>query len=71
MALEYHTALLEQSRFTGYTIAAAVQRAVDEGWRIHTWTVLKHEHIPNDRNHGHGYDVEMKVSVLFERETAG
>ena len=71
MTFEYEISLLEEGRHRGYTIADAVARAVADGWRIHTWTVLKHEHISNNQNHGHGYDVEMKVSVLFEREMVG
>lgn len=69
MALEYRISLLEEGRHRGYTIADAVARAVADGWRIHTWTVLDHQHVGTDENHGHGYRNEMAVSVLFERET--
>lgn len=66
--LEYRPALLKENRNSNYTIASALARAVADGWHVHTWLVLKHEHIPNDSNHGHGFDVELEVSVLFERE---
>lgn len=66
--LEYQISLLKEHRNGGYKIADVVKRAVEDGWRIHTWTVLDHQHRLNDSNHGHGFDNEMEVSVLFERE---
>ena len=68
MKKEYMARRLEQSRRNAYAVADALARAVSEGWQVHTWQVLTHEYHPNDRNHGHGCDEELVVSVLFVRE---
>ena len=69
MATQYKVDLLEESRRTAYTIDGAIAKRVAKGWSIHSWTVLRHEFVPDGSNHGHGGSYEIVASVLWARET--